>query len=105
PGIAVACRDDLALRLDRDRVGFVVDPQNSGRHLARTAEARIERAVSIVTDKGENVTAVARCDYLAIRPDRDRIGSVEGTQKVGRYLAGAPKSRIERGVRIGTDDR
>ena len=38
PGIAVACRDDLAVRLDRDRVGLVDETQNVRRHLPVAVE-------------------------------------------------------------------
>src|SRR5204863_6350432 len=105
--IAPACRDDLAVRLDRDRRSYVVGIQNGGGHLACTAEARIERAVRIVTDKGEiiirPVIAIACCDYLAIRLDSDRVGFVIGTQNVGGDLARTAEARIERAVRIVTD--
>src|SRR5439155_1226945 len=107
PGITVACRDDLAVRLDRDREGFVDYTQKISRHLAGAPKARIERAVRIVTDQSEiiirPVISVACRDDLAIRLDRDRVGLVDDTPNSGRYLAGAPKARIERAVRIVTD--
>src|SRR5438067_121051 len=88
---AIARGDYLAVRLDRDRGGYVKRTRNSSSHLARAPEARIERAVSIVTDKGEiqirPVIAIARGNYLAVRLYRDRVGLVNGIPNRSRHLA------------------
>src|SRR5262249_6949812 len=77
--VGEASHDNLAVRLDQDILGLVVERPEAGRDLAVAAERGVQAAVGVVSDHGELVVRTA-APQGKIRPpgDDDPAATTDG---------------------------
>ena len=107
--IAVACDDDLPVRLDRDAPAPIVIRTNVGRDFAAGAEGRVERAIGVVTHQREVVVRTvggsAPDHDLPVGLDCDADPPIVTRTNGGRDLAASAEGGVERAIGVVTHQR